>query len=163
MTLKRIYREIADLKKEDLGSITVGPVSDASPFIWRARIPGPEGSVYEGGLFEAEIVLPQDYPCVRRLPEHAVTDAVPLGSLHRRSCSRLGMPHERLCYHSDLTSLGQNIPHERVRAREHLHRHPQAQLVSGALGLQSYPLTQLAADGPKSQCVARPSLIPASS
>ncbi|KAI0036372.1 ubiquitin-conjugating enzyme/RWD-like protein, partial [Vararia minispora EC-137] len=59
---KRIHREIADLKKEDLGMISLGPKSDDSPFIWKARIPGPEGSVYCGGFFEAEIILPPDYP-----------------------------------------------------------------------------------------------------
>ena len=64
MTLKRIHREITDLKKEDLGSISLGPKSEDNPYIWAARIPGPEGSVYQGGVFEAEIVLPQDYPCV---------------------------------------------------------------------------------------------------
>ncbi|KAH9994668.1 putative ubiquitin conjugating enzyme [Russula vinacea] len=39
-TLKRIHREISDLKKEDLGDISVGPVSNDNPFLWRARIPG---------------------------------------------------------------------------------------------------------------------------
>ncbi len=63
-TLKRIHREISDLKKEDLGDISVGPVSNDNPFLWRARIPGPEGSVYEGGVFNVEIMLSHDYPCV---------------------------------------------------------------------------------------------------
>ena len=62
-TLKRIHREISDLKKEDLGGISVGPVSNDNPFLWRARIPGPEGSVYEGGVFNVEITLSHDYPC----------------------------------------------------------------------------------------------------
>ncbi|KAI0300127.1 ubiquitin-conjugating enzyme/RWD-like protein [Multifurca ochricompacta] len=61
-TLKRIHREIADLKKEDLGGISVGPVSNDIPFLWRARIPGPEGSVYEGGIFNVDITLGYDYP-----------------------------------------------------------------------------------------------------
>ncbi|KAF8483446.1 ubiquitin-conjugating enzyme/RWD-like protein [Russula ochroleuca] len=61
-TLKRIHREISDLKKEDLGDISVGPVSNDNPFLWKARIPGPEGSVYEGGIFNVEIVLSHDYP-----------------------------------------------------------------------------------------------------
>ncbi|KAI0353301.1 ubiquitin-conjugating enzyme, partial [Trametes cingulata] len=59
-TLKRIHREIADLKKEDLGSITLAPSDDL--FHWNATIPGPEGSVYEGGVFQVEIVLGHDYP-----------------------------------------------------------------------------------------------------
>ena len=61
-TLKRIHREIADLKKEDLGAIRLHP-SDDDLFRWNAVIPGPEGSVYEGGVFEADIILGHDYPC----------------------------------------------------------------------------------------------------
>ena len=60
-TLKRIHREIADLKKEDLGNITLAP-SDDNLFNWKATIPGPEGSVYEGGLFQVDITLAHDYP-----------------------------------------------------------------------------------------------------
>ncbi|THG99131.1 hypothetical protein EW026_g3164 [Hermanssonia centrifuga] len=60
-TLKRIHREIADLKKEDLGNITLVPSSD-SLFVWKARLPGPEGSVYEGGFFDVDISLAHDYP-----------------------------------------------------------------------------------------------------
>ncbi len=63
-TLKRIHREIADLKKEDLGNITLVPSSD-SLFVWKARLPGPEGSVYEGGFFDVDISLAHDYPYVR--------------------------------------------------------------------------------------------------
>ncbi|KAI0827218.1 ubiquitin-conjugating enzyme/RWD-like protein [Trametes gibbosa] len=61
MTLKRIHREVADLKKEDLGAIKLAP-SDDDLFHWNASIPGPEGSVYEGGVFEVEITLGHDYP-----------------------------------------------------------------------------------------------------
>ncbi|KAI0762226.1 ubiquitin-conjugating enzyme/RWD-like protein [Fomes fomentarius] len=60
-TLKRIHREIADLKKEDLGPIKLSP-SDDDLFHWNATIPGPEGSVYEGGVYNVEIVLAHDYP-----------------------------------------------------------------------------------------------------
>ncbi|KAI0711087.1 ubiquitin-conjugating enzyme/RWD-like protein [Fomitopsis betulina] len=60
-TVKRIHREIADLKKEDLGNITLVP-SDDNLFNWKATIPGPEGSVYEGGLFKVDINLAHDYP-----------------------------------------------------------------------------------------------------
>lgn len=63
MTLKRIHREVADLKKEDLGAIVLAP-SDDNVFLWRGSIPGPEGSVYEGGVFSFEVVLPPDYPYV---------------------------------------------------------------------------------------------------
>ena len=63
MTMKRIQREIADIKKEDLGEIVLRP-TESNMNIWKGSIPGPQGSVYEGGVFEVEIVLPADYPYV---------------------------------------------------------------------------------------------------
>ncbi|KAF8823309.1 hypothetical protein HHX47_DHR10000048 [Lentinula edodes] len=61
MTLKRIHREVADLKKEDLGAMTLGP-SDDNLFLWKGQIPGPAGSVYEGGMFGLDVNLASDYP-----------------------------------------------------------------------------------------------------
>ena len=61
MTLKRIHREVADLAKEDLGPITLAPADD-NMFVWKATIPGPQGSCYEGGIFNVEITLENDYP-----------------------------------------------------------------------------------------------------
>jgi len=61
MTVKRIYREITDLKKEDLGKISLAP-TETSLFEWKGSIPGPEGSIYEGGLFHVNITIPTDYP-----------------------------------------------------------------------------------------------------
>ena len=61
MTMKRIHREIADLKKEDLGPIFLEPTEN-NLYVWKASIPGPTGSVYEGGVFDVEITLPADYP-----------------------------------------------------------------------------------------------------
>jgi len=63
MTLKRIHREIGDLQKEDLGAIVLAPTEE-NLYLWKGSIPGPEGSVYEGGAFNVEVVLPPDYPCV---------------------------------------------------------------------------------------------------
>ena len=62
MALKRIHKEIADIKKEDLGGMSIEPTDNL--FLWNASIPGQEGSPYEGGLFRLEIHLPHDYPCV---------------------------------------------------------------------------------------------------
>ncbi|KAF8128364.1 ubiquitin-conjugating enzyme/RWD-like protein [Boletus edulis] len=61
MTMKRIHREIADAKKEDLGPITLAPTQDGL-YHWKATIPGPQGSPYEGGVFNVDIQLATDYP-----------------------------------------------------------------------------------------------------
>ncbi|KAG1883689.1 ubiquitin-conjugating enzyme/RWD-like protein [Suillus subluteus] len=61
MTVKRIHREVADAKKEDLGSITLAPSTD-NLFRWAGTIPGPQGSPYEGGVFNINIQLANDYP-----------------------------------------------------------------------------------------------------
>ena len=65
MALKRIHKEIADIKKEDLGGMTIEPTDNL--FLWNASIPGQEGSPYEGGLFRLEINLPHDYPYVAKV------------------------------------------------------------------------------------------------
>ncbi|KAF7377798.1 hypothetical protein MSAN_00203200 [Mycena sanguinolenta] len=59
-TLKRINKEIADVKKEDMGKITLVPTDNL--FVWEGTLPGPEGSVYEGGIFSLAVNLPPDYP-----------------------------------------------------------------------------------------------------
>ncbi|KAJ3997123.1 ubiquitin-conjugating enzyme/RWD-like protein [Lentinula boryana] len=61
MTTKRIHREVADLRKEDLGAMTLAP-SDDNLFLWKGQIPGPSGSVYEGGMFDLDVTLASDYP-----------------------------------------------------------------------------------------------------
>lgn len=44
-----------------MGDITLKS-AESNVFNWTATIPGPEGSVYEGGVFKLSIVLPSDYP-----------------------------------------------------------------------------------------------------
>jgi ubiquitin-conjugating enzyme E2 D/E len=58
---KRISWEYAALMKEPMGSLTAGPVGD-DLFRWRATLNGPEGSVYQGGVFALDVEFPKDYP-----------------------------------------------------------------------------------------------------
>jgi ubiquitin-conjugating enzyme E2 D/E len=59
--------QIADLAKENLGQITLTP-NETNIFQWRATLPGPSGSPYEGGMFDVDIRVPQDYPYVYTMP-----------------------------------------------------------------------------------------------
>ncbi|WVQ72862.1 hypothetical protein IAR50_002423 [Cryptococcus sp. DSM 104548] len=61
MATKRIKKEIADLAKEDLGNISLTP-DEANILHWKAILPGPAGSPYEGGMFDIDIKVPHDYP-----------------------------------------------------------------------------------------------------
>jgi len=65
--------QMIDLAKEDLGDITLTP-NEANIFAWIAVLPGPAGSPYEGGMFEVDIKIPEDYPYVASLllPPHYV-------------------------------------------------------------------------------------------
>jgi ubiquitin-conjugating enzyme E2 D/E len=49
------------LSKENLGAITLTP-NESNIFLWRAQLPGPTGSPYEGGLFDVDVRIPEDYP-----------------------------------------------------------------------------------------------------
>ncbi|KAI6101665.1 ubiquitin-conjugating enzyme/RWD-like protein [Pisolithus croceorrhizus] len=59
--LRRVNREIKDCKSDETANIEVELV-DSSPFHLRARFPGPEGTPYEKGIFEVDVVYPELYP-----------------------------------------------------------------------------------------------------
>lgn len=94
MTIKRINREIADIKKEEsgghLGSISLAPSED-NIFHWKGTIPGPQGSCYEGGVFHLDVHLGADYPYV-------TPPRISLCSIESHIFPQILCPKDYICY-----------------------------------------------------------------
>jgi len=59
--LRRINKEIADCKNDKTSNVQIELV-DNSPFHLKGNFQGPEGTPYEGGQFDVDIVVPEAYP-----------------------------------------------------------------------------------------------------
>lgn len=57
MTQKRLQNELMLFVENPSPNFTAGLIDPSNPRLFRATINGPEGSPYEGGIFNLEITL----------------------------------------------------------------------------------------------------------
>ena len=59
----RILKELAEVSKDDTSGVSASVVPGTGGYRHLlGKIKGPEGTVYDGGVFEIDIVIPQPYP-----------------------------------------------------------------------------------------------------
>ncbi|CEP60827.1 E2 ubiquitin-conjugating protein UBC7 LALA0_S02e00518g [Lachancea lanzarotensis] len=59
---KRLFKELTQLIKDSPQGIVAGPITEDNLFVWDCLISGPPDSPYEGGVFNARLEFPRDYP-----------------------------------------------------------------------------------------------------
>ena len=59
--IKRLQKELDDIKKNDIPNLSAGPIN-GNLFEWDAVILGPISTPYEGGVFNLNISIPSNYP-----------------------------------------------------------------------------------------------------
>eukprot|EP01117_Protostelium_nocturnum_P019661 TRINITY_DN857_c0_g2_i1.p1 TRINITY_DN857_c0_g2~~TRINITY_DN857_c0_g2_i1.p1 ORF type:complete len:218 (-),score=77.66 TRINITY_DN857_c0_g2_i1:165-818(-) len=58
----RLQKELKDLNKNPVEGFKVELPEETDIFKWNVWIKGPQDSLYEGGIFKAEMNFPEDYP-----------------------------------------------------------------------------------------------------
>ena len=61
-SLRRIQKELEEIKKEPPANCTAGPINLDNFYIWDATIIGPSNSPYSGGIFKLSVTFNEKYP-----------------------------------------------------------------------------------------------------
>lgn len=59
---KRLAKELEDFRKNPPPGCQGGPINENDLNLWEFKIPGPEGTPYEGGIFICQVEFTNDYP-----------------------------------------------------------------------------------------------------
>jgi len=57
-----LKQQLMALAKDPVEGFSAGPTDDNNMLEWDIMIVGPSGTLYEGGMFEAKMTFPSDYP-----------------------------------------------------------------------------------------------------
>jgi ubiquitin-conjugating enzyme (huntingtin interacting protein 2) len=58
----RLLKELDAVRRDPTSGVTATPLTEGNLRHLRGTIQGPLGTVYEGGVFEIDIVIPPQYP-----------------------------------------------------------------------------------------------------
>jgi ubiquitin-conjugating enzyme (huntingtin interacting protein 2) len=58
----RLLKELKEVNKQDTSGVHAKPVTEENLKHLKGTVKGPEGTVYDGGVFEIDISLPSSYP-----------------------------------------------------------------------------------------------------
>ena len=61
-SLKRIQKDLNELKLEPVTNCSAGPINENNLYDWEATIIGPTNSPYAGGIFNLKILFNDRYP-----------------------------------------------------------------------------------------------------
>ena len=57
-----LSKQLQELTKNPVDGFSVGLVNDNDIYVWQVMIVGPPETLYDGGMFQATLTFPKDYP-----------------------------------------------------------------------------------------------------
>ena len=58
----RLKKELSEVGKNDTSGVNAKPIDPNNLRHLKGTLTGPQGTVYEGGVFEIDIIIPKQYP-----------------------------------------------------------------------------------------------------